>query len=98
MPWRDGSVEDWEVARSLYANGKVRHGLFFAHLAVEKLLKAIVCLHSCDLAPPTHNLVRLAAMTSLVLTQQQIDLLAEINSFNYCGTLPGYGDIAPTGR
>jgi len=41
--WRNGAVEDWEVAAHLLERGNVRHGLFFVHLAVEKALKALVC-------------------------------------------------------
>ncbi|NCO95976.1 MAG: HEPN domain-containing protein, partial [Armatimonadetes bacterium] len=41
--WRDGAKEDWEVAQELVDRGRTRHGLFFGHLALEKLLKAHVC-------------------------------------------------------
>jgi len=41
--WRGGAEEDMAVARELIAGKRVRHGLFFAHLALEKALKAIVC-------------------------------------------------------
>jgi len=54
--WRDGAVENWEVARELVSSGRVRHGLFFAHLALEKVLKAHVCRHTRNLAPRLHNL------------------------------------------
>jgi HEPN domain-containing protein len=94
--WRTGAVEDWEVAQELQAAGKIRHGLFFAHLAVEKLLKALVCRATDDLAPPTHNLVRLAAMTNLALTREQINLLAEVNSFNIAGRYPDTALLLPS--
>jgi len=38
--WRKGAQEDWQVACELIAAGRIRHGFFFAHLALEKLLKA----------------------------------------------------------
>ena len=41
--WREGAREDWQVACELIAAGRIRHGFFFAHLALEKLLKARVC-------------------------------------------------------
>ncbi len=41
--WQDGAKEEFDVAKQLIANEKIRHGLFFAHLAIEKLLKAKVC-------------------------------------------------------
>ena len=37
--WRLGASEDWEVAVELISSRRTRHGLFFAHLALEKLLK-----------------------------------------------------------
>ena len=61
---------------------KIRHGLFIAHLALEKMLKAHVCL---ELAPRIHNLVRLAEMAGLKLSETQIDLLADASEFNIEG-------------
>ena len=86
--WRSGATEDWDVARSLVVQGRVRHGLFFAHLAVEKILKAHICRIRDELAPPIHNLLRLAERTGLPLEQGQLDLLAEVNSFNIEGRYP----------
>ena len=86
--WRSGAVEDWEVARSLVAQGRLRHGLFFAHLTLEKVLKAHVCRAERILAPPIHNLVRLADKAGLSLDSDQRNLLAEVNSFNIEGRYP----------
>ena len=36
--WRNGAIEDWNVAEDLVSRNKTRHGLFFVHLALEKLL------------------------------------------------------------
>jgi HEPN domain-containing protein len=86
--WRDGSAEDWEIAQELIERGRTRHGLFFAHLSLEKLLKAHVCRHTQDLAPRLHNLVRLAELAALPLSQAQVDILAEMNAFNIEGRYP----------
>jgi len=72
----------------LLAHGRIRHGLFFAHLALEKALKAHFCRATNELAPPIHNLVRLAEGAGLILTPEQRDLLAEVNSFNIEGRYP----------
>ena len=37
--WVITGKEDWEVAEELVNNNRTRHGLFFAHLALEKVLK-----------------------------------------------------------
>ena len=46
---------------------------------MEKVLKAHVCKKTLDLAPRIHNLIRLAELSSLELSQVQKDLLAELN-------------------
>ncbi len=86
--WRDGAVEDWEVAQDLLKHRRTRHGLFFVHLALEKLLKAHVCRRTNDLAPRFHNLIRLAELAKLTPTQTQLDILADINTFNLEGRYP----------
>lgn len=91
--WRDGAVEDWQVAQDLIRRRQVRHGLFFAHLALEKILKAHVCRQTQDLAPRIHSLVKLAEIAGLPIEREQIKLLAEVNAFNLAGRYPDM--IAP---
>ena len=49
--WRGSAEEDMAVARDLVHRNRTRHGLFFAHLALEKALKAHVCRVTKDIAP-----------------------------------------------
>ena len=58
--WQTGAEEDIVVAEELVASSRYRHGLFFAHLALEKMLKAHICKKTRSLAPRIHNLVRLS--------------------------------------
>ena len=80
--WEKGAQEDWEVARELLDRGRIRHGLYLAHWALEKMLKAHVCRHTRDLAPTTDNLVQPAELTALDLGREHLNGLAEINTFN----------------
>jgi HEPN domain-containing protein len=86
--WREGAQEDWVVAQELVDGNRTRHGLFFSHLALEKILKAHVCRKTRDLAPRIHNLVRLAELAEISLRPEQIDILAEMNAFNLEGRYP----------
>jgi HEPN domain-containing protein len=86
--WRIGAAEDWVVASDLVERGRARHGLFLAHLAIEKALKAHVCLEVQDLAPRIHNLVRLAELANLRLPPDHLETLAELNAFNIEGRYP----------
>ncbi len=80
--WSEGSQEDWAVARELIESGRPRHGLFFAHLALEKMIKAHICRCTQDLAPKIHNLLRLIELSGLCASQDQLEILAEMNAFN----------------
>ena len=86
--WQNSATEDWDAAQSLINQNKARHGLFFAHLALEKLLKAHICRQTQDLAPKLHNLSRLAELATLSLDEKQMDILAEMNTFNLEGRYP----------
>jgi HEPN domain-containing protein len=88
--WRQGSAEDWEVAVKLVKDGKSRHGLFFAHLALEKILKAIICRRTRGVPPKIHNLSRLSELAGLRLGEQQADVLADMNQFNLEGRYPEF--------
>jgi len=94
--WRDSANEDLAVARDLVHQNRTRHGLFFAHLALEKVLKAHFCLVNKDIAPRLHNLVRLAELAGLDLQPAQVDILAEMNSFNIEGRYPDTLSLPPS--
>lgn len=86
--WKNGAEEDFQVADQLIRSGKIRHGLFFFHLALEKILKAHVCHNSKDIAPRLHNLARLAELSGIAFEQKDLDFLSEMNPFNIEGRYP----------
>ena len=69
---------------------KGRHGLFFAHLALEKILKALICSRTHDVPPKRHNLTRLGELAGLKLSDQQADVPADMNQFNLEGRYPEF--------
>ena len=84
------------MATELIALGRHRYGLFFVHLAIEKLLKAHFCLHTGELAPRTYNLVYLAERAGLNVDTMQSDVLADLNPFNIEGRYPSPQLPGPT--
>lgn len=86
--WRNSAEEDWLVGLDLVSQNRVRHGLFFIHLAFEKILKAHVCRRIQDIAPRLHNLIRLAEMAGIELDQHQQNILADISVFSIQGRYP----------
>lgn len=94
--WRASSFEDLAVARELVEIGRFRHGLFFAHLALEKALKAHVCHTTTAIAPKTHSLLRLSELSGLELDEERETFLAEFGRFQIEGRYPGILDPPPT--
>ena len=64
---------------------------YFGHLVLKKALKAIF-VHSNEnrIPPETHNLLKLAELSSITLTNEQKLFLDEVNDFNLVTRYPDY--------
>ena len=82
--WIESSDEDYNVMNVLYTNKKNSYCLFFGHLVIEKLLKALYAKKNkgAPYAPKSHDLLYLAEKLKLELTENQEDLLDLITKFN----------------
>lgn len=80
-----GSKKDLEVAEFLFKKKYYSQCLFFCHLTLEKLLKAVLIKRTKKFAPFTHDLKKLAELIGLALPQKQKDYLDEISVFNIAG-------------
>lgn len=83
--WKEEANYSWEVAQSLWEKRKYPECLFFGHLTLEKILKAIIIIHSQDHAPPLHDLVKLAQKTGLIFNREQLQDLADCSDFYLAG-------------
>ena len=61
-------------------------------------LKGLVGRRPQDIAPPIHNLVRLAEVAGVELTREQVDLLADVNAFNIEARYPDHLAPPPSGE
>ena len=86
--WLNSSQEDWDVALELIDSRHLRHGLFFAHLAIEKTLKALVCQETKTFPPKSHNLLILATKANLVLSDEQKRFIARFDRYQLEGRYP----------
>jgi HEPN domain-containing protein len=86
--WTAGSAEDLAAAESLLEKGHLRHGLFFAHLALEKMLKAHVVRATREVPPRIHNLVRLAQLAGLEPDHEQEQFLRRFDAHQLEGCYP----------
>jgi HEPN domain-containing protein len=91
--WKKSSQEDLAAAESLLEKGHLRHSLFFAHLALEKILKAHVTKQTSDLPPRIHNLLRLAEVAQLNLGPEQEAFLREFDIYQLESRYPDLEQI-----
>ncbi len=80
--WLTTAEQDFETAELLCRKKKYHHALFFCHLSIEKMLKALVVKTTKNAPPLIHDLVRLAEKTKIPLTEQHKNELAELTTFN----------------
>lgn len=80
--WTEEAEEALAVAGHLHEKGDYSYSLFFGHLAVEKMLKAVYVHRNQEHAPPIHNLVRLAQLAGIKPDEVRLERLALISSFN----------------
>ena len=79
--WRKGAFDALEVAKLVFQAEKFEHTLFNCQLAVEKALKVLYMRAKAEDAPRTHNLVYLAELLELELTDQDQELLNNLSDF-----------------
>ncbi len=80
--WIRSSNEDLKTATGLFRLMRYPHCLFFCHLFVEKIIKALVVKGTGHPAPYGHKLSKLARLTKIDFSDKQLDLLDELTAFN----------------
>lgn len=91
--WVNSASHDWEVVNTLYDAGKYMHCLFFAHLTIEKLIKAHWVMDNDEDYPPrVHNLEYLLNQTNLELKPRMADELRIITAWYIEGRYQDYRD------
>jgi len=79
--WLATAADDLTAAEHLLQSGDYTHALFFAHLYLEKVLKAQVVRATGEHAPISHNLRYLAEKAGLELSTEQLAFLARVTEY-----------------
>lgn len=83
--WYNSAERSWRAAIDLLKGKHYDACLFFCHLAIEKLLKGLVLRSTKKEAPRIHDLVRLADLAKLELSEERFTILKTITTFNIAG-------------
>ncbi|OGU12726.1 MAG: hypothetical protein A2X61_10045 [Ignavibacteria bacterium GWB2_35_12] len=89
--WINSAEEDWKAVYSLLKGKNYVQALFFGHLVLEKISKAIWVKHNeSNIPPKIHNILKLLSQTPVNLNQEQQEYLIEVNKFQLEGRYPDY--------
>ena len=80
--WITEADEALQIAQHLIEKNDYSYALFFGHLAIEKIFKALYIVNKKEHAPPLHNLLRLAKEAGLDPDESKTDSLLRITAFN----------------
>lgn len=93
--WVKTGEDDLQSAAILISNKKILHGLFFCHLAIEKMIKAHIVKKTKTIPPKIHNLTFLLSNTALILTPEEKELLGILMIYQLEGRYPEYYPSVP---
>ncbi|MFO7761602.1 MAG: HEPN domain-containing protein [Desulfobia sp.] len=88
--WTIEAEESLLVAEHLVEKEDFSYALFFGHLALEKILKAICVRVLKDHPPPIHHLVRLAKIAEIDIDEQIENNFIAITAFNIEARYPDF--------
>jgi HEPN domain-containing protein len=89
--WIETAEYDWKIVLKLFDSKDYLYSLFFSHLTIEKLSKAIWVKFSSENYPPkTHNILFVLEKVNYVLSEEQKDILITLNNFQLEGRYPDY--------
>jgi len=94
--WQGSAESNIETAGILVASGKYIEGMFFCHLSIEKILKAIVVKQIENVPPRSHDLFHLAGIADIEISETQSDFMQILMKYQLEGRYPEYYPKAPS--
>lgn len=86
--WIVEAEDALRVARHLFEKRDYSYALFFGHLAVEKIVKAVYVTRKGEHSPYIHNLEKLAEISDIPVTEEQKERLERITRFHLDARYP----------
>ncbi|MEW5692211.1 MAG: HEPN domain-containing protein [Candidatus Hydrogenedentota bacterium] len=80
--WLTSAKDDYKASCSLFDKGNYMPSLFFAHLYIEKVMKALYVYRHRQQAPFGHNVALLAEKSGITFDEDLWDFLYTITEFN----------------
>jgi HEPN domain-containing protein len=88
--WINTADNDIETAEILFASGKLIEGMFFCHLTIEKILKALVVKQTEEIPVRSHDLFRLIDVAVVKINDEQATLVQILMKYQLEGSYPEF--------
>lgn len=93
--WINGAKDDMITSEILIEKNRVLHGLFFAHLVIEKAIKAHVVKATKEIASKSHNLILLSEKAKIEFENDNDIFLGVLMKYQLQGRYPDYNPTIP---
>lgn len=77
--WLDSARYDLRTAQTLYVSGRYLYVVFMCHLAIEKMLKAVVTEQTERMPPKTHSLMYLSDLSKLTMPENHMPIIKHLD-------------------
>ena len=94
--WKSGADSDLETAEILIQNKKFVQGLFFCHLCIEKITKAILVKEKNQIPPKSHDIFYLANKAQIDLPDEKQKIVQILMKYQLEGRYPEYYPKPPS--
>lgn len=88
--WIITADDDLKSIRNSFRGRDYVKALFWGHLYLEKLVKAVITKQTGKHAPYGHGLLPLALKSKLTLTKPQVELLKRVSDYNIQARYPDH--------
>lgn len=86
--WKESADDDIETAGILIEKGKFVHGLFFCHLSIEKIVKALVVKVTREIPPKSHDIFFLAKKAKVEIPEKMLIITQILMKYQLEGRYP----------
>ena len=94
--WRNTAESDIETASILINSGKYVEGMFFCHLSIEKIIKALVVKQTENIPDRSHDLFHLLDIAKIKFTEEQSVFMQILMKYQLEGRYPEHYPKAPS--
>jgi HEPN domain-containing protein len=94
--WKNTAESNIVTAGILIENTRLVEGLFFCHLCIEKILKALVVKEIKTVPPKSHDLEYLARKAGISVSEEQFVMMRILMKYMLEGRYPEYFPKTPS--